>query len=227
MNVLRKIAVRLAVGTAFLSFAAPVFADGDEGFKDLQSQWWQWALSIPTSVNPLADTTGQDCMVGQRGGVWFLAGTFGTSSATRSCSVPEGVSLFFPLINQVGFDTPNACGQDGTPLPSKFYRDQIAPLIDGATNVSATVDGKAVRAVRRTKSKVFAVALPADNLFSDLCGGDLPARVYSPAVDDGIYAIVDPLSAGAHTVTIHAESPDFGFELDITYNLNVVPVVTK
>jgi hypothetical protein len=229
MNVLRKAAVRLVLATAFLSAAAPVAADTDDGIKDLQSQWWQWALAIPTGVNPLADTTGGDCMVGQRGAVWFLAGTFGASSATRSCSVPEGVPLFFPVINQVAFDTPNACGQDSTPLPSKFYRDSIAPFIDGATNVSATLDGKAIRALHRTKSKVFAIAVPEQNLFSDVCSfaGGLPARVYSPAVDDGIYASVDALPAGSHTLTFHAESPDFSFVIDVTYNLTVVPIVTK
>ena len=40
----------------------------------LTGEWWQWALSIPTSVNPLLDTTGERCMIGQRGSTWFLAG---------------------------------------------------------------------------------------------------------------------------------------------------------
>src|SRR6266404_1942081 len=42
----------------------------------LTGEWWQWALSIPASQNPLLDTTGDKCMVGQRGPIWFLAGTF-------------------------------------------------------------------------------------------------------------------------------------------------------
>ena len=44
-------------------------------------------VSIPTANNPLTDTTGEDCMVGQRGPVWFLAGTFGGGPTTRSCSI--------------------------------------------------------------------------------------------------------------------------------------------
>ena len=33
----------------------------------LTAEWWQWALSIPASVNPLVDTTGEHCLVGQNG----------------------------------------------------------------------------------------------------------------------------------------------------------------
>ena len=70
-------------------------------------------------------------MLGQRGSNWFLAGTFGASTVTRTCSIPEGATLFFPVINFVGFDTPNACGQDSTPLPSLFYRGLAADFING------------------------------------------------------------------------------------------------
>jgi hypothetical protein len=33
----------------------------------LAAQWWQFAASIPKSVNPLTDETGQNCMVGACG----------------------------------------------------------------------------------------------------------------------------------------------------------------
>jgi hypothetical protein len=175
--------------------------------------------------NPLADLTGEKCMVGQRGADWFLAGTFGVASATRSCSIPEGTSLFFPVINYVAFDTPNACGQDSTPLPSSFYRSIIVDFIDGATNLSVRLDGQKIKKMHRIKSEVFALALPQDNLFAAACGpyGGLPAGIYSPAVDDGIYVSLKPLAVGPHTLQIHSESP--GFVLDVTYNLAVVPVV--
>jgi hypothetical protein len=62
--------------------------------KGLSAQWAQWALSIPTPVNPQLDTTGGNCMVGQSGFIWFLAGVFGGGTATRSCSVPAGKVLF-------------------------------------------------------------------------------------------------------------------------------------
>ena len=43
-----------------------------------------------------------DCRLGQSGKVWFLAGTTLAQSypvAYRSCTVPTGVALFFPVID--------------------------------------------------------------------------------------------------------------------------------
>jgi hypothetical protein len=85
-------------------------ATSETDLDELTAQWWQWALSIPTVVNPLEDTTGANCMVGQSDPVWFLAGFFNGSAATRSCSVPEGAALFFPVINAINFNTPGGLG---------------------------------------------------------------------------------------------------------------------
>lgn len=228
MNTNRVTAALMGIAVAALFPARAALAD-TQAYKQLTGDWWQWALSIPAAVNPLADTTGARCMVGQRGENWFLAGTFGPSTATRTCSVPEGSSLFFPVANFVGFDTPNACGQDSTPLPSEFYRDIAANFAGGLINMSVILDGQPVTQLHRVQSKVFAVALPQDNLFAEACVpyGGLPAGVYSPAIDDGYYVRLNPLAVGAHTLRIQAENPDWGFVLDVTYHLTVVPVITK
>jgi hypothetical protein len=69
------------------------FADSPP-FEQLSAEWWQWALSIPVSENPLLDETGEKCVVGQRGSEWFLAGNFAGGRTTRTCTVPEGKTLF-------------------------------------------------------------------------------------------------------------------------------------
>lgn len=184
--------------------------------------WWQWALSIPASVNPLLDTTGEQCLVGQHGDVWYLAALFFTGGAvTRNCEVPADTKFFVPVINSVNIDTPGICGQ-GASIPVKDLRAAAAPFIDAATNLSITVDNRDVKNLHRIKSGVFAVALPDDNLFNPFCGGPgtVPPGIYSPAIDDGYYAQINALSPGAHIVKIHAESG--GFVLDVTYNLDVV-----
>jgi hypothetical protein len=160
-------------------------------FEQLSAQWQQWVLSIPRDTNPQRDTTGAHCVVGQRGSVWFLAGTFGGGSATRTCAVPEGKELFFPVINSVNIDAPNVCGQ-GDSIPVEDWRALSAAFIDGATKLSVKVDGKQVKSlVQRIQSEVFEVALPEDNVFDDPCAslGGVPAGIYSPAVDDGFYRI--------------------------------------
>jgi hypothetical protein len=68
-------------------------ADAQTGLRPITARWWQWVLSIPADNNPTLDTTGQDCMVGQQGPIWFLTGAnFGgeTPHLTRSCSMPAG-----------------------------------------------------------------------------------------------------------------------------------------
>lgn len=61
--------------------------------------WWEWVLGVPGASNPAADPTGQYCAQRQVDRVWFLAGSFSSAPVVRSCSIPAGKSLFFPLIN--------------------------------------------------------------------------------------------------------------------------------
>lgn len=197
--------------------------------SQLSDEWWQWALSIPTPVNPLLDVTGENCMVGQHGPVWFLAGFFSGGTGRRTCSVPDDKSLFFPVANSINFNTPNVCGQDATNVPVRELRQLSASSIAGVTTVSAELDGKRIQHVRRIRSEVFAVALPENNVFDTPCKdlSNVPAGIYSPAVDDGFYVSLDPLEAGSHRLHFHAENPSQGFTQDVTYHLTVVHVAVK
>jgi len=229
---IRKTLLATTLATALVAgslASTGAYADGQD-FKRSSAEWWQWALSIPESVNPLLDTTGEQCMIGQRGDEWFLAGVGFTAPGpkVRACSIPEGVTLFFPVINIINFDTPNACGQ-GDPLPTSVYRELSAAFIDGSSNLSASVDGQPIKQLHRVRSPVFAVALPEENVFNGpaVCNGTLPAGIYSPAVDEGYYVRLNPLKVGTHQVKFHAEQLSAGFVQDVTYNLTVVPVARK
>jgi hypothetical protein len=221
---MRHLIVIVGIGLGLMMPLNRALAD-----SQLSAEWWQWALSIPPSENPQLDTTGENCMVGQRGSVWFLAGTFGGGSATRTCAVPEDKLLFFPVINFVNIDTPNVCGQGPASFSVKELRAFSAAFIDGATNLSVEVDGKPIRNLHRVQSKVFEVALPEDNVFDAPCTGlgNVPVGIYSPAVDDGFYVQLNPLKVGDHTLHFHAENPGVGFVQDVTYDLTVVPVLLK
>jgi hypothetical protein len=228
-NTTKRFIAIVGIGLGLMMPINRVLGDeNSEFFANLSAEWWQWALSIPTSVNPQKDTTGDNAVVGQRGPIWFLAGVFGgsTGTVTRTCSVPQGTALFFPVINQINFNTPNVCGQGSGNLPVSDMRAASAAFIDGATNLSVTVDGIAIKK-RRVQSRVFAIALPKDNVFVPLCAQLGAGGVFSPAVDDGFYVLLDPLSVGHHTLHFHAENPSQGFTQDVIYNLTVVPISLK
>jgi hypothetical protein len=227
-NTKRFVAV-VGIGLALMLPINRAFA---QALEQLSVEWEQWALSIPTSVNPTLDKTGENAVVGQRGSVWFLAGVSNGGTATRTCSVPQGVALFFPVINSVNINTPNVCGQK-EPVTVSELRAASAAFIDKASNLSVTVDGIAIKNLQRVQqpSPVFSVALPEDNIFDKPCVdgdlGNVPAGIYSPAVDDGFYVLLDPLRVGNHTLHFHAKNASQKFEEDVTYNLTVVPVSLK
>ena len=185
----------------------------------LSAEWWQLFLSLPASGNPLLDNNGASCGLGQRGSEWFLVGSLG-GAVTRTCSIPEGTVLFFPLINLVDVNTADQSARE--------LRMEIDPCIDATTTLTLEVDGRSLPAqIKRVRSAVFAITLPSDNLFG------LPAGTYSPAVDDGFYATLAPLDVGDHTIHFTAArggcplmGPD-PFEVDVTYNLTVVPVTLR
>jgi hypothetical protein len=216
----------LCIGIVALTlFATNTAFAQTQSYKQLTPQWWQWALSIPSDVNPLNDGDGGDCMVGQRGSDWFLAGMFSSGSVARTCSIPDGVSLFFPVANYIGFDNVGFCGQT-EPFGSAFWRGLAADFINGVSAVSVTLDGKPVKGIQRVQSPVFDITLPVDSLFGPFCDPPL-VGVFSPAVDDGLYVRLNPLAVGNHTLHFHAENASQGFSQDVTYHLTVVPVVTK
>jgi hypothetical protein len=198
--------------------------------QTLSAEWWQWTFSIPRSVNPLLAQQGENkCMIGQRGPVWFLTGDPSGSgqTITRTCDVPEGATLFFPVINFVDINTPpTTCGK--RVQNAKNLQAETQPAINSIHSVSVTLDGRNItNTVLRLIPQPFEVALPPDNLFAEF---GCPEGIYSPAVDGGDYVLISPLTPGDHTIHFHGESDSTFFdhvEQDVTYNLTIVPVSLK
>lgn len=148
MTAKTTLAAALILGLGLLGGGISAFAqEENDPLASLTARWRQYANSIPTTVNPLVDSTGADCNVGQRDPVWFLTGTFFGGTADRTCAIPEGEWLFFPVINSVDFNTPGVCGQNGS-LDVPTLRALSAAFIDGATKLTVQVDGKTVKGSR-------------------------------------------------------------------------------
>jgi hypothetical protein len=192
------------------------------------AEWWQYIISTPQNPNPLLDTTGGYCTLVQHGPVWFLGGTTaGPTGVTRTCTIPEGTAIFFPLLNLADV---NSAAQ-----PASELRAEIAGCMDAATGLSLAVDGQTIPSRQLLQSRVrsvpFVAVFPPNGIPSN---PPAPPGVYSPSVDDGYYAMLRPLSVGHHTLHFTGATPgcDYAptsfhadaFDQDITYELTIVPV---
>lgn len=144
-------------------------------------RWWQWAFSFERPRSPIADRTGQFCASRQSGDVWFLAGTYGTRRTERTCRVPRGKYLFFPIINYVEF-VPEGSAETCASLVARAAADTGSP-----STLILEVDG-----TRFGKSRIHRLA--SRGCFSLIPGGPPDAS------SNGYYVMLAPLTPGTHLI---------------------------
>ncbi len=115
-------------------------------------------------------------------------------------------------------------GNERSESAAADLRAACAAAIDGATNLWMELDGSRIPHLQnnfRVQSPAFNFTIPDDNLFNAIGEGPYAAGSYFPAVDDGVYVMLSPLTAGPHKIRFHGYMPMYNFTLDITYNLMV------
>jgi hypothetical protein len=187
-------------------------------YGEWSARWWQWLLSIPEAKNPNLDKNGANCAEGQTGQAWFLAGTFGGSAAKRSCTVPAGKDMFFPILNGVFGQGVGDCTGPSDCDPTAL-RKPAAANVDNPQLLEVSIDGVGVRNVDqyRVTSPVFNAFFPQGAIFGIAPG------THGPLVSDGYWLVVKPLSQGQHTIHITGvASPSAGGSIyEVTYRLTV------
>lgn len=186
------------------------------------AEWWKWAFSLPVDENPYFDEVGcQHGANGQTGPVWFLTGVVNVSgTAERTCPVPAGKALFFPLLN-VECSTVEGNGTTEGALRNctDFYMDLV-------TNLFCEIDGVPLKDLQsyRAASPLFNFGPLPDNNVLDYFGTDAPQGTISASVANGFYLMLTPLRPGQHTIHFGGTFGDpINFTLDITYHLTVIP----
>jgi hypothetical protein len=171
--------------------------------EDWSRVWWQWAASFERYESPVADQTGERCAAHQSGDVWFLAGTYETQRTFRTCRVPRGKHLFFPLINYVVMPK-------GAPS-CEFIINTAARVTDGVSNLVLRIDGERHddlvrhRQVTRSCFDIGELVTP-------------PVRMY-PSAANGYYAMLRPLPPGTHVIDLGGILPSMAQA--VTYTLIV------
>jgi hypothetical protein len=193
-------------------------------YGEWSARWWQYAVSVP-------GVPGQDvfnhCPAEPSGHVWFLEGTMtAVPPPTRSCTVPSGTMILFPIIN-AEWSVVEAQANGGAcfipAIPSgtsePALRACAKAAMDLVTVVEADVDGVPLQGLTppsspyRVQSPLFTFTAVPGNLF-------VPAGP-SQSVSDGYWIMLTPLSKGTHIVHFHGEAPSLPFTIDTTYNLTI------
>lgn len=212
------------------AFAAPTVVKPTDlyagmTYGDWSAAWWQYAIQTPYEKIFTDDTSATfDCASGQSSApVFFLVG--GGSeyiTALRTCTVPRGKAILFPIIN--------AECSTLEPLPwrgeNEYALRTCASSFGNATitdSLKVTVDGAPLQNLKNTRvqSPVFTFKSPDANSILGMAGTGLSAS-------DGYWVLLNPLSPGKHKIHFEGAGeasningqPYINFQ-NVTYELTV------
>jgi hypothetical protein len=193
-----------------------------QSYAEWTKDWWQWIMSFDCASNPLLDMTGEQAGAGQSGPVFFLAGTPG-GPAVRTITVPKNKALLFPMVNVIcDYPCPEDFGFE--PGPGQTVEDLLIECANGwigyAGELSVTLDGVELNNEEdyRVQTDLFYFTGDPDLVN---CLDPCVTGTSQEAVSDGYWMILKKLSVGAHTLHFTGGYPEFGFAVDVTYNITV------
>jgi len=211
---------------------APTAMIDGKTYAQQSALWWQWALGIPKAKNPIE---GKACAEGQAGNVFYLAGTADGKPATRACEVPEGKTLFFPLVNGVCYPCHEEEGCSTSKTEAELKECAKLPTLKA---LEASVDGVALTNLDKhlvTSAQFSWKAPTTDALWS--CMGPIETNTCGVPVGDrfgvseGYWVGLEPLAKGTHKIKFKAIIPgapgeDGGppgddFVQDVTYDITI------
>lgn len=173
-----------------------------KSLADWTAAWWQWMLKIDTADHP---ALGGSCSEGQSGKGFHISADF-LAGVGVPCTIPTGKAVLVPIVNVEcsNVEPPPFFGGDAEELTAcaTCWGDHIV-----VSSLTIVVDGVPLQALEtyRAVSPMFGFEYPADNIFG-IAGG--PSTGLS--VGDGYWIMLQPLSAGEHTVSFSGgfEFPD-------------------
>jgi hypothetical protein len=199
-------------------------------YEEWSAKWWQWSLGQSTNHLEMVGWSG--VCTGPASRVQFLAGVYlpgagGVTTETRKVRVSEDTPLFFTILSAW-------VDNSGCPTFTSFTADQLAAQAaaqwSAVTTTSCIIDGVPVAGLENPATTPYLVQAPPfsyttaekDNVLAGFFGEPcIPGgmTIY-PAVADGVYLMLAPLSRGKHTIHFVGAAAPF-LENDITYDITV------
>lgn len=173
-------------------------------------------MSIPRSMNPLLDTTREYTGVNQPENVWFLVGKVASENKDRvscQCSVPEGRSILFPIIN---------CLADSVEYPELKTDDDLVKHIlhdtDTIVRKDCMIDGRVILGQRVSSDpRIFTVKVDGE-----LIGIDRSSPA-AKATADGYWVFLKPLPRGNHTISFTGACEMGRLNCSADYSRSLIP----
>jgi hypothetical protein len=207
-------------------------------FEEWSAKYWHWTLGLSTNKVESAGWSG--VCTGPASRVWFLnavdiPATGGITMKTNKVTIPAETPLFFTILSV--YEDNTACPvSDFTSLTGAELAAEAVGQWSVVTVTSCTIDGVAVAGLDNPITTAYDVVSPPfsyttaekDNVLAGFFGEPcIPGglTVY-PAVADGVYLMVSPLSCGKHTIHyIGIAGPASApyVEEDITFDITVLP----
>jgi len=224
------------LGTAAADSPVTPFPPDSSPYGQTYDEWaeefWLWVGRVKVKDiddHPLlaVDPYDVECKLGQQGKVWFLGGIYGgAGTESRTCKVPAGKALFFPIVNilcsPLAHDPPDpaillTCAV--TPGDVYGFEYDMYP-------VSATIDGADIPDLEDyyvLSEATFEIGRIPDQIRDpNIFGAD--AGTVEPAASSGYYLMLPPLSEGSHIINFVGVIAVEGtpYPTDMTYFLEVV-----
>lgn len=177
--------------------------------------WWQWALSIPKSTNPVVDMSGKYASFSQIYNVFFLAGRFGSEGDVypqRSCTVPYGRPILFPVLN---------CEANRLEYPfltdDRDLIDHVERDIDGIIRKECFIDDEVAPIVRiRSDPSIFPLNICREN------GLGVQSVGMTRAAADGYWVFLEWLSKGPHSISFRGSCEQGRLKSGADYNVHII-----
>jgi hypothetical protein len=184
-----------------------------KSYNELAGEWTNWLTAEPIATNPAFDPDGRFCDRNQQGNVWFLASTFG-GIADRTCEIPAGKAIFLSLGGVFLSFAPefpaadDPCAQMATDLEKvRCDVNNDVPMAPGIS-FEISLDGEPLEDLFAFRAQSqpggFTLQVPDPSFLTDL---GFPAGDRSPAVADGYFLLLKPLSPGEHTLNLRMITP--------------------
>lgn len=199
-------------------------------YRELIGPWLQWYVNLhvePWNVeDPAIWAENQPCMV------WFLAGIGTYEKPVRRCvKIPRDTAIFFPVINT------SYIGWPQRPYNEKSFMGwrTVIPRMDAVLELQCIIDGVSIPNLFQYRVNSGGKPKWSGELYQAPEGWqasylppDLHPGMY-PYVSDGYWLLLQPLTAGKHTIQIRGKcgstidyfGPFEGFTIDVTYDVIV------